>query len=120
MSDPEREIHRARRALERSVPEADLQANVIELALHTGWLHHHPYDSRRSTPGFPDLTLVRAQPARPTPGRLVFAELKAEDGQLTTDQQLWADYLRAVPGVEYYLWRPSDWRSGAIELVLAR
>jgi len=50
--------------------------------------------------GWPDLTLVR-------PPRIVFAELKAEDGHLLPEQRRWLDILDDC-GQEVYLWRPSD------------
>ena len=62
----------------------------------------------QSAPGFPDLTMVRR-------GKLVFAELKTEKGNLTKAQAWWlAGLKQAHPHV--YLWRPSDWRE--IEEVL--
>ena len=53
--------------------EAQFQAVVIEYAELHGWRVYHTHDSRRSQPGFLDLTMVR-------PPRLIFAELKSEDG----------------------------------------
>ena len=63
-----------------------------------GWLAFHPYDSRRSTAGFPDLCIVK--------DRVVFAELKTDKGQLTPAQMAWANALQDA-GAEWYLWRPS-------------
>ncbi len=49
--------------------------------------------------GWPDLTLVRDD-------RLIFAELKSQDGRLTPAQRDVLDLLgRAVP---VYTWRPTD------------
>jgi hypothetical protein len=42
------------------------------------------------------------------PPRIVFAELKAEAGKVTEHQARWLALLSACPGVETYLWRPSD------------
>jgi hypothetical protein len=78
------------------------QSRVVDLAVLRGWRMFHPFDSRRSAPGWPDLALVRR-------GRLVFAELKAEHGRLTAEQRAWLDDLRLVPGVLVFVWRPSDW-----------
>jgi hypothetical protein len=72
---------------------------------------HHETDSRRSNAGLPDIIAVRD-------GRLVFAELKTERGRLRPEQQAWRDELRRLTGAEYYIWRPRDWQSGAIERVL--
>jgi hypothetical protein len=76
-------------------------AQVRELARLFGWLEFHPYDSRRSTPGYPDLFMVR-------PPRLIFAELKSDTGRVTEAQRAWLETLGQCPGVEVYVWRPGD------------
>ena len=91
-----------RQVLDNALSERDFQRQVVELAELQGWRVYHTYDSRRSNPGFPDLALVR-------PPRVIFAELKRERGRVTAAQREWAQALRACLGVEYYLWRPSDW-----------
>jgi len=81
-----------------------------------GWLEYHTRYSIKSSAGFPDLVLVHERL-----GRVVFAELKREGkwptvGRLTRGapprmiqgQDLWLRALLACPGVETYLWRPSD------------
>ena len=80
--------------------EKEFQSQIIEMAQLLGWLAYHTYDSRKSPPGFPDLTLVRE--------RVVFAELKTGKNKLTPEQSVWAKKLRDAKGVEYYLWRPED------------
>ena len=91
--------------------EAQFQSTVIQYAELKGCLVYHTHDSRRSQPGFPDLTMVRRT-------RLIFAELKREDGEPTEAQMEWIFDLRwSVEGVEVFLWRPSDWHE--IERVLA-
>ena len=84
--------------------EADHLEQVKAVAVTCGWLTYHTFNSRRSTAGFPDLVLVR-------PPRVIFAELKRENGRLTIPQKLWGDDLEQCSGVDYYLWRPSDWDS---------
>jgi hypothetical protein len=74
---------------------------VIELATLFRWQHFHVYDSRRSDPGWPDLTLVR-------PPDLLYAELKTDKGRLSTAQSVWIDLLRNC-GQEVHVWRPRDW-----------
>jgi hypothetical protein len=64
-----------------------------------GWFVYHTYDSRRSEPGFPDLTMVHSG--------VVFAELKTDKGRLTADQEAWLERLRSA-GAEVYVWRPRD------------
>lgn len=83
------------------ITEREFQAEVLQLAALFGWRCYHPFDSRRSTRGWPDLALLRGD-------RLVFAELKSMAGKVRPEQQEWLDELALVPGVESYLWRPSD------------
>lgn len=72
------------------------------------WAHFRPAMTTKGwrTPvsgplgkGWPDLTLIRGD-------RIVFAELKVQDGRLTSEQREVLDILgRAVP---VYTWRPTD------------
>jgi len=82
---------------------------VVDRARQLGWFDYHPYDSRRSTPGWVDLTLIR-------PPRLVFAELKTQRGAVSKAQKAVRALLEGC-AVEVYLWRPADWDQ--IETVLA-
>lgn len=52
--------------------------------------------------GYPDLFLLHVEQRR-----TVWAELKAEDKDLSPDQEIWRDKFLAA-GKEWYLWRPSD------------
>jgi len=83
------------------VTERIWMGQVREIAKVLGWLVYHTYSSKRSPHGFPDVVLVR-------PPRVIFAELKRESGKLTIEQETWAEELSQCPGVEYYLWRPSQ------------
>lgn len=87
-------------------------AQVVTAAHLHGWLvaHFRPAlrkDGSWMTPlqadgaGYPDLTLVRG-------GRLIFAELKAEQGRLAPLQRRWLTALEETR-MECYVWRPSDW-----------
>ncbi len=91
--------------------ENQLQAAIVQYAQLNGWLAYHTYDSRKSARGFPDLVLIRE--------RLVMVELKAEKGVLSEPQGRWLLALEAA-GVECHVWRPADWRSGAVDRVLSR
>lgn len=82
--------------------EKSFQDQVIAAAKLHGYLAYHTHDSRRSQPGFPDLTLVR-------PGRLIFLELKRIGGKATLDQRCWIEALGTVPGVEARIITPADW-----------
>lgn len=100
-----------------SMTEDQLLAAIREYATLKKWLCYHTHDSRRSEPGFPDLVLVRR-------GRLIFAELKREEGRTSPEQKAWLEKLADVErysqgNVRVYTWRPSDWLGGEIERVLA-
>ena len=88
---------------EKFVDEKAFQAAVEELAGTLAWKYYHPRNSRGSKEGYPDLTMTRGR-------RVIFAELKTEEGEQTADQKNWGEVLAGVGGnVEYYLWKPSDW-----------
>jgi hypothetical protein len=84
------------------VPESRLLAQVTAEAKRCGWLVYRTADSRRSAPGFPDLVLCNGQ-------RVIFAELKRQQGKLTPEQNTWLSLLRHTDLVEVYVWRPQDW-----------
>lgn len=115
-------VHR----LARHISEDDLLTSILELAAHYGWIAHHcrpartdkgwrtPVQGRR---GFPDLVLAHPD------GRLVFAELKSQNGRLTADQVAWRDTLTAAaatcPRARVVEWRPVDWLAGRVQQALA-
>lgn len=90
--------------------ERQLMTAVLELAGLFGWRSYHTHDSRRSTPGFPDLVMVRGP-------RLLLVELKTEKGRLAPAQLQWLDDLTAT-SAEVFTWRPAQWLNGAIEKAL--
>jgi hypothetical protein len=81
------------------LPERDWQQQVLDLASYFRWSWYHTHDSRRSPAGFPDLVLCR--------DRVLFRELKTEQGQLTPAQKRWLEALRSA-GADAAVWRPSD------------
>ena len=105
------------------ISESEFQQTVVELARALGWIVGFTHDARKSEPGEPDLRMVHKEQ-----GRVLFIELKSEKRKLTKGrwnkagtrwlpgQQDWAEALDACPGVESYLFRPSDWDE--IEAVL--
>ncbi len=97
--------------LHKHLAETPFQEQVIELAQRAGWWWWHDTDSRRNRSGLPDLILVR-------PPRIVFAELKREKGRVRPKQATVLELLSRCPGVESYLWRPSDWDT--LKAVLTR
>lgn len=92
----------ARRHLDRDLTEKQWQSCVLSALRAQGWLCYHTYDSRRSQPGFPDLVCVRGW-------RVLFIELKTENGTVSPAQQEWISALDATDRVEAYVFRPSDW-----------
>lgn len=102
------------RMVARRMSEKTLQERVIRSARARNFLVYHPYDSRRSTPGFPDLVILwngsGPMPERP----IIVAELKTERGSLRPEQKAWRaafEAVAALPGspLAYHLWRPRDW-----------
>ncbi len=87
--------------------ESDFQEWLRHLAQVYGWCSYHTHRSQFSPSGFPDTVMVRLDPEP----RLVFAELKTDDlsiSQPSFEQFAWLYALQHIPGVECYLWRPSD------------
>lgn len=92
-----------------ALTEKQWMAQVVDLARTFRWAHYHPYLSIRSARGWPDLALVR-------PPRVILVELKSETGKVTPAQEEWLALLRECPGLEVYLWRPSDFEAAAAVL----
>jgi hypothetical protein len=88
------------RLIRRAMTEKQWDARVVALARLYGFWTFHPYDSRRSEPGWPDRAFVK-------PPRFFLAEMKTERGRLTVQQQEVIGLLRAC-GVTVYVWRPGD------------
>jgi hypothetical protein len=100
----------------RPISEAQFQAQVVELAEWLGWRTYHTFDSRRSNPGFPDLTLVRD-------GRLVMAELKDDTEKPTPEQLAWYAELLLVQDAAPDVFATRIWRPrylADIDALLAR
>jgi len=100
--------------MKTGISEGDFSSQIEDLLKLFGyrWTHFRPAWSAKGyrTPikgdkGFPDYVAVKN-------GRCLFIELKSDSGQLTTDQVEWGRELKAIAqnslGVEYYLWRPSQ------------
>ncbi len=68
------------------VTEKVFQQQVVTLAKWCGWWVHHPFDSRRSSAGWPDLVLLR-------PPVALFVEVKTDHGRISDEQ---AAVLRAL------------------------
>jgi hypothetical protein len=116
----------------KRVSEIDFRRQLVGpngLATMLGWVHMGIRGAMTTkgwrTPvtgelgkGWPDLVLVRVRDRR-----LIFAELKADDGHLSADQAAVLDALTAISGVwidscvredarvskvEVHVWRPRD------------
>ncbi len=85
------------------ITEKDFECQIKELAVLYHWKYYHTWTSIHSPRGFVDVVMAREE-------RLIFAELKSEQGKVTTYQQEWIEALKET-GAEVYLWRPSDFNS---------
>jgi hypothetical protein len=83
--------------------EKHFQSRVVKLAQLYGWVCWHTLDSTGTRAGELDLRLLR-------PPRVIFAELKSQHGRVRLEQAQTIALLERCPGVETYLWRPSDWQ----------
>lgn len=100
--------------------EGELQGGVIDTARSLGFLvaHFRAAKTERGwrTPveadgkGFPDLVLTGRR-------RVIFVELKNEKRPLEPEQRVWLNALE-LAGAEVYVWRPSDYTSGLVEVIL--
>lgn len=102
--------------------EKQFQNTVVDVAAFYGWRVHHVRAGQTSKGawmtavqghvGFPDLVLAHGGRSggarRAMLPCVIFAELKSDTGKLSDEQSKWAEVLTAVPGVEYYLWRPDQ------------
>jgi hypothetical protein len=93
-----------------TVSERQLQDAVLSLCTWLRLLAYHTHDSRRSQPGYPDLTVV---------GRkgVLFRELKSATGRPTRAQKEWLESLAAA-GQDAAVWRPEDLASGRVKTEL--
>lgn len=102
-----------RETLDKTMTEREFQEGIVAHAVLHGWRAFHPYDSRRSEPGFPDLILVRG-------GECLAWELKSEKGRMRPRQQDWLDELGQVPGIEAAVIRPTTYDAALRRLARAR
>ena len=91
--------------------EKEFQGNVVELCHYMNYLTYHTFDSRKSTPGFPDLVIVGRN-------RVLFRELKTPKGKITANQLKWGGAIIAGGG-DWAVWYPADISNGKIKGELA-
>ena len=108
----------------RAMSEAELYEGVADLLKGLGWRYFHisakAYKKHAVREGFLDLIMVKG-------GRLLFAELKRETGNLSDEQQGWLADLRRhdeccvaqVHPYGVYVWKPSQLLDGTIARILA-
>ena len=93
-----------------AMTEADLERAVRRLLDGLGLFGFHPYDSRRSQPGWPDWAIIGR--------KVLYRELKSEHGRLTSEQRT-VGYLLTAAGQDWAVWRPSDLLAGRVAEELA-
>jgi len=101
----------AQEALAKAMSEDELQGTVRDMGKLRRWYAYHTYNSRKSEPGFPDLVMVRD-------GRLLFLELKRQNGKVSPAQADVLRKLQQVPCAEVHIVRPSDLLCGAVLALL--
>ena len=109
-----------------SISEQELEDAICELLDTFGIYYHHDRPARtgrtqggkqvwknhfRGPKGNPDFTPIVGD-------RLIFAELKSQNGRLTEGQTEWLRRLEHA-GAETYVWRPQDWLNGSVVEILA-
>lgn len=97
--------------LDPESPEGTLANRLYTCATTAGWLYYHTHDSRKSTPGWPDVAL-----AHPDGGPLYLWELKSARGQVSPAQRRWLEALAHCTHVETAVYRPGDWPAIAARL----
>lgn len=83
---------------------------IAAAAVGLGEIYHFSRDSRRATPGFPDIVVA---------GRrgVLFAEIKTGGGRLRERQQDWK-WMLLASGQMWRCYGPDDWNSGLIQAEL--
>ena len=91
-----------------------LQAEVAAICARLGLFCYHVPDSRKlkGMAGFPDCWILNMRT-----GRVLYAELKSQSGDQSSEQKAIA-YALAAGGHDYVLWRPSDLMDGTIGAAL--
>ena len=81
------------------ITENQFESQIRDLAEMFHWRYYHPFLSKWSERGWPDIVLLRAP-------RLILAELKSDKGKLSIHQARWLWELRKVRNIEVKIWRP--------------
>lgn len=91
----------AAEVVNNQITEKVFTQQIADLSKMLGYKYYHPWLSIHSPRGFPDICLVKGE-------RLIFAELKREQGELSPHQVEWLEVLKATGKAEVYVWRPSQ------------
>ena len=102
---PAGKVGEGRQVLAAAMTEAELERRVWHLIDGLGLMAYHTHFSKRSRPGYPDLTIAGT--------RVMFRELKREKGRVTEEQRQWIHALSAA-GADAGIWWPGDLLSGRI------
>ena len=81
--------------------ESGWQSEIVKTAKKTGNRAYHTFNSRKSEPGFPDLTIYG-------PVGFLMVETKRVKTRCT-DEQLETGARLIEVGVDWRVWRPQDW-----------
>lgn len=87
--------------------ETQFQSTVVAMCKLLNVFCYHPYFSRKSAAGWPDLAMCGDS-------GFMLRELKTETGKLTRQQEEWGARLRQA-GISWDVWRPDDLGSGRIK-----
>lgn len=88
-------------AYRNTMTEKALMETIQAAAKALGYLVYHPYDSRRSEPGWPDLFLVRN-------GAILVYETKTATGRVRPAQLDWLEELQHGRVLSARIVRPAD------------
>lgn len=104
MSNTEWQQHRL-----AMITEAEFDGMVLRRAHMLGWRSFHPYDMRKSSPGYPDRTIARR-------GRLIIAELKTAKGKWRDGQREWLAELAGDTPDEWHFDRTVTRHDGQLTI----
>lgn len=91
-----------------------LEASLRKLLAEYDLFGFHNRDSRRAEAGWPDWEIIGAY------GKgVIYRELKSQRGELKPAQRLVGARLQAA-GMDWAVWRPSDYYNGTIHRQLER
>ncbi len=99
----------AAQALAARMTEKELSQAIFDVARSQGWLaaRFPSWRATGTTPGFPDMVLVRDDVC-------LFVEAKSGRGKLTAQQLAWLNAINNVKHIRALVVRPGHWLCGSI------